>query len=55
MQELKNTSIHHTALKLTSDIQAMKIYASLYKTVQVCFISFRKKKIFYIINKKKCL
>ncbi|XP_055919888.1 TBC1 domain family member 19 [Eupeodes corollae] len=34
MQELKNTSIHHTALKLTSDIQAMKIYASLYKTVQ---------------------
>ncbi|XP_055591767.1 TBC1 domain family member 19-like isoform X2 [Uranotaenia lowii] len=34
MEELKDASIHHTALKLTEDIKAMKIYGSLYKTVQ---------------------
>ncbi|XP_055639366.1 TBC1 domain family member 19 isoform X2 [Toxorhynchites rutilus septentrionalis] len=34
MEELKDTSIHHTALKLSEDIKAMKIYGSLYKMVQ---------------------
>ncbi|XP_037926548.1 TBC1 domain family member 19 isoform X2 [Hermetia illucens] len=34
MEELKDTSIHHTALKLTNDIKTMKIYESLYRTVQ---------------------
>lgn len=35
MEELKDASIHHTALKLSEDIKAMKIYGSLYKMVQV--------------------
>jgi hypothetical protein len=35
MEELKETSIHHTALKLTEDIKNMKIYGNLFKTVQV--------------------
>ncbi|KXJ68533.1 hypothetical protein RP20_CCG002864 [Aedes albopictus] len=34
MEELKDASIHHTALKLSEDIKAMKIYGSLYKMVQ---------------------
>lgn len=34
MEELKDASIHHTALKLTSDIQTMKVYGNLYKMVQ---------------------
>ncbi|XP_053695784.1 TBC1 domain family member 19 [Sabethes cyaneus] len=34
MEELKDASIHHTALKLAEDIKAMKIYGSLYKMVQ---------------------
>lgn len=36
MDELKDTSIHHTALKLLNDIRNMKNYEeSIYKTVQV--------------------
>lgn len=35
MEELKDTSIHHTALKLSEDIKNMKIYNNLFKTVQV--------------------
>lgn len=38
MEELKDASIHHTALKLSEDIKAMKIYGSLYKMVQVGFL-----------------
>lgn len=34
MQELKDASIHHTALKLANDIQTMKVYENLYKMVQ---------------------
>ncbi|XP_058450696.1 TBC1 domain family member 19 isoform X4 [Malaya genurostris] len=34
MEELKDASIHHTALKLAEDIKSMKIYGSLYKMVQ---------------------
>lgn len=34
MEELKDASIHHTALKLTSDIQTMAVYGNLYKMVQ---------------------
>lgn len=34
MDELKDTSIHHTALKLTADIQTMQVYGNLYKMVQ---------------------
>lgn len=34
MEELKDTSIHHTALKLTNEIQGMKEYGHLYKIVQ---------------------
>ena len=34
MEELKDASIHHTALRLTSDIQAMPLYGNLYQMVQ---------------------
>lgn len=34
MEELKDASIHHTALKLTNDIQTQKVYGNLYKMVQ---------------------
>lgn len=35
MDELKDTSIHHTAIKLTEDVKNLKIYSNLYKAVQV--------------------
>jgi archaellum biogenesis protein FlaJ (TadC family) len=35
MDEIREGSIHHTALKFTEDIKNMKIYSNLYKTVQV--------------------
>lgn len=35
MEELRDASIHHTAIKLFSDIKCMKLYDSLYQTVQV--------------------
>lgn len=35
MEELKDTSIHHTAIKFSEEIKNMKIYSNLYKTVQV--------------------
>lgn len=35
MEELRDTSIHHTALKFSEDIKQMKVYSNLYKTVQV--------------------
>lgn len=34
MEELKDASIHHTALKLANDIQTMKVYENLHKMVQ---------------------
>ncbi|XP_055713206.1 TBC1 domain family member 19 [Phlebotomus papatasi] len=34
MEELRDASIHHTALKLSSDIKTMKIYDNVYKMVQ---------------------
>lgn len=34
MEELKDASIHHTALKLTTDLQTMQVYGNLYKMVQ---------------------
>lgn len=34
MEELKDASIHHTALKLVNDMQMMKIYGNIYKMVQ---------------------
>lgn len=34
MEELKDVSIHHTALKLTNDTQMMKIYGNIFKMVQ---------------------
>lgn len=35
MEELRDASIHHTAIKLFSDIKSMKLYDNLFKTVQV--------------------
>ena len=35
MEELKDTSIHHTALRLAEDVKTMKLYGNLYKMVQV--------------------
>ena len=35
MEELKDTSIHHTAIKFSEDVKNMKIYGNLFKTVQV--------------------
>lgn len=35
MEELREASIHHTALKFSEDVKQMKIYSNLYKTVQV--------------------
>lgn len=35
MEELRETSIHHTALKFSEDIKQMKVYSNLFKTVQV--------------------
>lgn len=35
MEELRETSIHHTALKFSEDIKQMKVYGGLYKAVQV--------------------
>ncbi|XP_050077496.1 TBC1 domain family member 19 [Anopheles maculipalpis] len=34
MEELKDTSIHHTALRLAEDVKTMKLYGNLYKMVQ---------------------
>ncbi|XP_055376064.1 TBC1 domain family member 19 [Condylostylus longicornis] len=34
MEELKDVSIHHTAIKLAGELKSMKMYESLYKTVQ---------------------
>lgn len=36
MEELRETSIHHTALKFSEDVKQMKVYSNLFKTVQVC-------------------
>lgn len=35
MEELRETSIHHTALKFSEDIKQMRVYSNLFKTVQV--------------------
>ncbi|KAG4073830.1 hypothetical protein HA402_014035 [Bradysia odoriphaga] len=34
MDELKDASIHHTAIKISNEIKNMKLYGQLYKTVQ---------------------
>lgn len=34
MEELKDASIHHTAIKLSNDIKTMKLYDDLFKRVQ---------------------
>lgn len=34
MEELRDASIHHTALKVFGDIKSMKLYENLYETVQ---------------------
>lgn len=34
MEELKDASIHHTAIKLSNDIKTMKLYGELFKRVQ---------------------
>lgn len=39
MEELRDASIHHTAIKLFSDIKCMKLYENLYKMVQVKFFN----------------
>lgn len=40
MEELKDVSIHHTALKVLSEITSMKNYDDvIYKTVQVWLIT----------------
>lgn len=37
MDELKDISIHHTALKLLNDVRTMKNFdENIHKTVQVC-------------------
>lgn len=37
MEDLKETSIHHTALKMLADIRGMRNHEeNIYKTVQVC-------------------
>lgn len=35
MEELKDASIHHTAIKISNDIKSMKLYNNLFKMVQV--------------------
>lgn len=41
MDELKDVSIHHTALRILSEIKAMKNYdATIYKTVQVFLLEY---------------
>ena len=35
MEELREASMHHTAIKFSEDIKQMKVYTNLYKTVQV--------------------
>lgn len=35
MEELRDASIHHTAIKLFGDIKCMKLYDNLFQTVQV--------------------
>lgn len=41
MDELKDVSIHHTALRILSEITALKDYdATVYKTVQVFFMEY---------------
>lgn len=42
MEELRDSSIHHTALKFCEDVKQMKIYNNLYKTVQVDILNSRK-------------
>lgn len=44
MEELREASIHHTALKVFGDIKSMKLYENLYETVQrlVCSPSVDK-------------
>lgn len=39
MEELRDASIHHTALKFSEDIKQMKVYSNLFKTVQVMLLS----------------
>lgn len=34
MEELKDASIHHTAIKLSNDIKSMTLYDDLFKRVQ---------------------
>ena len=42
MEELRDSSIHHTALKFCEDVKQMKIYNNLYKTVQVDIITVQE-------------
>lgn len=35
MEELKDISIHHTAIKLSDEIQKMESYKDLYNEIQV--------------------
>ena len=39
MEELRDTSIHHTAIKISNDIKNMNVYDTLYKMVQVSDIN----------------
>lgn len=48
MEELKDASIHHTALKLANEIKIMNIYQNLYKMVQVMYIKKLEKYTFYV-------
>lgn len=35
MEELRDTSIHHTAIKICEDVKKMKNYDKLYGSIQV--------------------
>lgn len=57
MEELKDVSIHHTALKILSEITSMKNYDEIiYKTVQVfsmsmtAFALILKTYFYYVLN-----
>jgi hypothetical protein len=40
MEELRDTSIHHTAIKFTEEVKQMKIYSNLFKSVQASGLNF---------------
>lgn len=40
MEDLKEDTIHHTAIKLADEIKSLSIYKSFYSDIQVSFILF---------------